>query len=647
MKKLLLSLLLVSASFGLTKAQTTILSEDFEGGAVPAAWTNITNATDGGWLVGDATALSSSSFPIDAHTTVAATNDDACNCDKSNDILSTGTVDLTGQTLVFMSFASFFYDLSYQGTNEDGEVVVSTDGGVSWTSVYAVPANTGSWQTDMVDLSAYAGNANVQVGFKYNDNGGWLYGFAIDDVLIFSPQVGTDLAVSTTIVGKEDARPVFTGYTKYLTGLPLTVKTTLTNNGTTTITDFDYSWGDGINTNNQSVTGVSIAPLATYELIATVPYSTLAGATTITTTISNINSGAVELNTANNSATASVEGVTAAPGKVFFAEEATGTWCQWCPRGAVYMDYMATTYPAQFVGVAVHNGTTDPMKLTAYDASVSALVAGYPSTLPNRMAEVDPSQLEASFLDYISIAPEVLVSGTATCNTLTNAINIELSADFNITNTGDYRFMAVVAEQDVTGTTSGYVQQNAYGNNSNGPMGGFELLGTAVPAATMHYNFVNRALLGTFDGQVGSIPAAVAPGTPYTYAFTSTALAAWDKSQLYVAAVVIDGATGLVMNAIRIPVTLTTGINNPSNALSNAYVNMSGNSDLTLALQLAKQSDVLVTITDITGKVVLTQQLQNVNKGDKFAWNVATLAEGMYNLTATSAEGNVTLKFVK
>ena len=78
MKKLLLSILLVSASFGLTKAQTTILSEDFEGGAVPASWNNITNATDGGWIVGDAATLSTASFPIDAHTTIAATNDDAC-----------------------------------------------------------------------------------------------------------------------------------------------------------------------------------------------------------------------------------------------------------------------------------------------------------------------------------------------------------------------------------------------------------------------------------------------------------------------------------------------------------------------------------------------------------------------------------------
>ncbi|HQK98132.1 MAG TPA: Omp28-related outer membrane protein [Bacteroidia bacterium] len=645
MKKLLLSLMLVSASFGLTKAQTTIYAEDFEGGSVPANWSNITSATDGGWIVGDAATLSSSGFPIVAHTTIAATNDDKCDCDKSNDILSTGTIDLSGQTYVFMSFASYYFHLAYGGVTEEGEVVVSTDGGLTWTSVYTVPGNLSSgWQTDYVNLSAYAGNANVKVGFKYNDNGGWLYGFAIDDVLIYAPQVGTDLSATATIIGKNDPRPVFSAYSKYLTGLPLQIKTSITNFGTTTITSFDYSWSDGVNTNSQSITGVSIAPLSSYEVTASVPYTTLAGGNNIATTVSNINNGTSEISTANNTASFDVEGVTANAERKFFAEEATGTWCQWCPRGAVFMDYMRSTYPNQFVGVAVHNG--DPMTITAYDAGMGGLIGGYPSVVPNRMAEIDPSQLEQSFLDLISVAPDAVISGTGTVNSTNNAINIDLSATFNAALSGDYRFMAVVVEDSVTGTGSTYNQSNAYGNNANGPMGGFESFGTTVPAAMMNYDFVNRALLGTFAGQTGSLPATTVPGTPYTYSFTATAGAAWDKSQLSVAAVIINAGTGEVVNAAKFPLTITTGLNDVNNALAGSYVYMTG-SDLNLSLQLTKKSDVTINITDVTGKVVLSQQLNSVNKGDKFAWNVASLAEGMYNVTATSADGKVSLKFVK
>ena len=427
----------------------------------------------------------------------------------------------------------------------------------------------------------------------------------------------------------------------------MSIRTNVKNNGTTTITSFDYSWTDGVNTHSQTITGVSIAPQTSYDVNAMVPYSTLAGVTTVTASVSNINGGVVELNTTNNSVTYDVEGVTANPLKKYFAEEATGTWCQWCPRGAVYMAYMRATYPNQFVGVAVHNN--DPMTITAYDAAVSASVAGYPSLLPNRNPAIDPSGVESDFIDYISVAPDVVVGGTASLNLATNQITIALNANFVNTLTGDYRFMAVVAEDSVTGTATTYNQSNAYGNNSNGPMGGFESFATTVPAASMNYDFVNRTLLGTFAGQTGSLPATVNAGTPYNYTFTTPVVATLDKAQLYVAAVVIDAGTGLVLNAVKIPVSITTAINQPENSLSGSFVYPNPTADaLNLSLHLSKNSSVAINVTDITGKVVMTQELNNMIKGDnKMVWNLSKLAAGMYNLTASTPDGKITLKFVK
>ena len=201
--------MLLVAALGVTKAQTSILTEDFEGAALPSGWSIITSATDGGWKFGLNTALQSSSFPIAAHTHIAATNDDTCNCNKSNDILCTPVMDLSTYTSVFMDYAAYFFKLAYGGVAEEGKIVVSINGGTTWTDVVTLSANASSWQTNSVDLSAYAGNSNVKVGFKYNDNGGWLYGFAIDDVSIYQPQVGTDLVANTTVVGKNDARPLF------------------------------------------------------------------------------------------------------------------------------------------------------------------------------------------------------------------------------------------------------------------------------------------------------------------------------------------------------------------------------------------------------------------------------------------------------
>ncbi|MBP9547502.1 MAG: hypothetical protein KBE86_00005, partial [Chitinophagales bacterium] len=66
MKKLIL--FCIAATLTMYVSAQTVFSEDFEGGSFPADWMQISNATDGGWKVGTAAALSSSSFPIAEHT---------------------------------------------------------------------------------------------------------------------------------------------------------------------------------------------------------------------------------------------------------------------------------------------------------------------------------------------------------------------------------------------------------------------------------------------------------------------------------------------------------------------------------------------------------------------------------------------------
>lgn len=66
------------------------------------------------------------------------------------------------------------------------------------------------------------------------------------------------------------------------------------------------------------------------------------------------------------------------------AEEATGTWCTWCPRGAVFMAKMKEDYPDDFIGIAVHN--QDPMTLTSYNTGLTNLpgFSGFPSVVVRR-----------------------------------------------------------------------------------------------------------------------------------------------------------------------------------------------------------------------------------------------------------------------
>jgi len=647
MKKTLLSIILGLGLLSNAGAQTTIFSEDFQGGVLPVGWSQTTAATDGGWLIGDSAALASSSFPFPDHTLFAGTNDDACNCTKLNDLLKTPVLNFTGYSNVFMNFASLFIKGTYQAKTESAKVVVSTNGGTTWTDVATIGAAY-NWVSTDVNLSAYAGQASVMVGFKYSDGGGWLYGWGVDDVNIFEPPVGVDLAVLDVTVGKLDARPSFAGFPKYITSYPLTVKTTVRNLATVPVTSFDFNWSNGTSNYSQSITGLNIAPLGSYTFDATTGFTTASGLTTITSTISNINNGATELNLLNNASDYTVEGVTINPNKKYFAEEGTGTWCQWCPRGAVYMEYMEATYPDQFVGVAVHNG--DPMTITAYDASFSGLIGGYPSCISNRTNEIDPSELELDFINKISAAPDVILTGSSTLNLATNQITIDLSSLFTQNLSGDFRYMAVVVEDSVTGTGSTYNQSNSYGGGGNGPMGGFELLGTTVPAASMKYYFVNRDLLGTFDGVSGSIPATVTTGTPYTYQFTSTPVATWVKARLSVAAVVLNSSTGQVMNAAKFPINVVTGLNNNNvGSLKGSFIYPTLVTDnITLSLTLAKASNVTYTITDVLGKVIISNNLGSIQSGTSSSdFNVNSLNSGLYLMNVYSSEGNMTQKFVK
>ena len=71
-----------------TLAQTTIYYEEFSGSDLPPGWHQTSNASDGGWKGGTGPALSSLFFQIpDNGSDIIATNDDACWCDKSADIV--------------------------------------------------------------------------------------------------------------------------------------------------------------------------------------------------------------------------------------------------------------------------------------------------------------------------------------------------------------------------------------------------------------------------------------------------------------------------------------------------------------------------------------------------------------------------------
>lgn len=237
-----------------------------------------------------------------------------------------------------------------------------------------------------------------------------------------------------------------------------------------------------------------------------------------------------------------------------FTEEATGTWCGWCPRGTEWMDWMSEFHADQFIGVAVHNG--DPMAVTEYDNGVNSFpgFSGYPSVIVDRDAIWDPSELEDILPDYASRIAPVAPAVSAEIDVASRTLTVNASAEFVTQLTGvDFRLNVILSEDNVRGTGSGYNQVNYYSGNSDPiPNYGFnwQTLPNPAPASQLHYNHVGRAILGGWAGSAGSVPADLEAGDIAAKEYTvSNFNLNWNPFNMHAVVVVMDNSTGRVLNA--------------------------------------------------------------------------------------------------
>jgi hypothetical protein len=231
-----------------------LLQEDFESPNFPEGWTQQTLSSDGGYLLGTASSLESEYWSIADHGNIIATNDDECDCDKSGDYLIMPPFDFTNSSLVVLQFQNYYDGGSLFGGTEVANIEYSLDNGDSWDVLEEIEGTEdGEWDTQSIDLSSLAGNDNVLVAFRYNDDGEWLFGWAIDDVMVFSPE-GLDAAlVSLSVPTLVDAPT------------SLEIEGMVFNSGLDEINSFDVSWNTGGTEYNATFEGLAIASLESYN----------------------------------------------------------------------------------------------------------------------------------------------------------------------------------------------------------------------------------------------------------------------------------------------------------------------------------------------------------------------------------------------
>lgn len=508
MKKLLiLSTFFIISS--LSKAQSVILSENFESGTIPAGWTKTQDTPSVGWELGNA--LGSQYFVIPAHTNYAASNDDAYDNQNATqnkadkDFLITPVIDFTGHTTAILTFDAFF-------SGESGSVATieaTTDDGTTWTVLNTLTAN-GVWQSVSISLNSYLSISNLKIGFKHNDSGQWASGFAIDNVSIVEPSAN-------------DAELTSVAINSYLSTGNHPITGSITNRGSAPLTAIDISWnvnGAVVNTQHFSSLNIAMTQSFTFTHNTTLIIPT-AGTYIVKTWVSSPNGG-TDGNLLNDTLVYTAVGLSSIPEKKVVVEEVTGAWCGYCPDGAVKLKQILTTIPNS-IGIAVHNG--DGMSFAEGDALNTAYISGFPSGLIDRYKFADAATVEnerelwlSRVNERMSTVVPVAVYATNTFDQVTRILSVNVSATFygNFNGAG-YRFNCFLLEDSCSGTGSDWNQANYYNTNAGHPM-----YGLGNPILGYQHMHVLRAMLGGTWGTATSIPANITDGSTYTHDYTYT-----------------------------------------------------------------------------------------------------------------------------
>ena len=429
-----------------------------------------------------------------------------------------------------------------------------------------------------------------------------------------------------------------------IAGLNANPSVTVVNAGMTAITSFDVTVDYNGNQYTENITGVNVTSTNNYVVDITTPVPLIAGAMTATATVSNVNGGTDD-DPSDDSNVLNVDPIVPATGKVVVGEEGTGTWCQWCPRGAVYMDLFEQDFGPLWAGIAVHNN--DPMEVAVYDAGIGTLIGGYPSALVDRVGDVDPSAMYNDFYDRLQTAPAAQMTNGAIWDANTRQLQVSVTATFDVAATNQYKMLCVLTEDGVTGTGSGYNQSNAYAGGGNGVMGGYESLPNPVPAAQMVYDHVARAIAPSFTGSNTCFPATINAGDEVTTNYVFTLPADWDETKIHIIGMLAD-PTGKIDNAAKeyIPDAVANGFVQACNLsvgellpgqlddVLRVYPNPA-TSFVNIEMNLNHESDVQLRLLDMSGKVVSAADYGTMNQSSVVELNTSGMTAGLYLVELT------------
>lgn len=563
-------------------------------------------------------------------------------------ILATPVINLPGSAtnakVVFDKCYFAVYLSSDPNKKEILTLVASTNGGSTWSDVAVITANSQyNWEDTAISIGSFAGQANLKLGFKYQNTSSQLIGAALDNIRIYN-QGANDIALLSASPVAGDPQQ---GYKTV--GGQATISGTVFNYGSAPITSYVVKYQQGANpVVSYNVTGANIAPLTTGNFTHGTPYTVPSLGTFPMKVWVELGGDAYHN---DDSSSAQVVGVSFMPTKRLVYEEGTGTWCGWCPRGAVGMEEFAEANPGKVAQIAVHND--DPMEIPAYDAFMTQnFIDGFPSLVVDRSVVTDPGPDNVNAV-YDAMKNNFgfadVTMGTPSVSGTTLTVPVTVKSALNLSNA---KLALVVTESNVKGTGSSWAQTNYYANNQQGPMGGWETKGASVTG--VNYHFVARSITPSPGGEASGLPATLTANTNYNATLTATLNSAWKTADLQYIVVLINGDDNTIMNSAfsALPTLqpgLPTAIENIAAGIQKAVLYPNPvNDQVNIELNLTNATKVTFNIVNILGQQVGTPIVKTLSAGQSIT-DIATsnLAPGVYFMNIETDKGNLQQKFVK
>lgn len=328
----------------------------------------------------------------------------------------------------------------------------------------------------------------------------------------------------------------------------------LTNTGGNAVRTIAYTVTTDGKVSEERTAGVNLPNMTSsdfYSLVLDADKTTTPHAKTITITKVN--------GEPNNAADPTADGtlitVTHKPVYKPVIEEFTGTWCGWCPYGIAGMKSAHKKYGDKVVLIAAH--ASDIMAIDDYSPILS-LVSSYPSAFFNREVSFYPNSSNMSILIDQSLHRTTVADIDTKAywdSEDQKGINLYTTTTFVYdSNEANYGIAYVLLANGLTGTTASWAQSNNLSGQSGSDTEMLEWYTSGTKVTGLKYDHVAIGAWGIKEGLAESLATQITAGKELKFAYTLSIEGnslVQDKSQLSVVTLLIDNATGIIMNATQ------------------------------------------------------------------------------------------------